>query len=259
MRVLFSFAVFVTLCVAANAQTAPEVPAPEGMVLVEAGEFWMGTNDADRSNNNQRDNVPLTANDARPRHRAQTGAFWIDKTEVTCAQYQKFCEATGFPTPPDWVNGTFAAGKADFPVTRVNWYEATAYARWSGKRLPTEAEWEKAARGAEGRLYPWGNDWDPSRSVSSGDGPLAVGSRPTGASPYGALDMTGNVMEWTSSWFDGYPNSPTSQPDFGTKFKVARGGAWMGNPTGSMAWYRSVNQPRSRIEWIGFRCVKDNK
>ena len=257
MRVFSFLAILVAFSSAAKAQTAPENPAPEGMVLVAAGEFWMGTDEADRSDNNQRDNVPLTANDARPRHRAKTGAFWIDKTEVTCAQYQKFCAATGIPTPPDWTGGNFPEGKADFPVTRVNWYEASAYARWAGKRLPTEAEWEHAARGEDGRQFPWGSNWDGNRAVAGNEGPLAVGSHPNGASPFGALDMAGNVFEWTSSWFDAYPKSPTTQPDFGTKFKVVRGGAWMGSQILAATWHRAVNRPQSRTEWIGFRCVKD--
>ncbi|RYG75421.1 hypothetical protein EON80_00735 [bacterium] len=248
-----------TAQIVATAQIKPpEAPVPpENMALIPAGEFWMGTDRDDGTNDNQRDNTPLTANDARPRHKVTLSAFYIDKTEVTCEQYKKFCEATGYPTPPDWTNGEIPAGKAKVPVTRVSWFEADAYAKWMGKRLPTEGEWEKAAGGTEGRRYAWGNDWDPGRVVYGTGGPENVGSRPYGATPEGVLDLSGNVFEWTASWFDAYPNAPTKQPDFGTKLRVVRGGAWMGSPELFINWYRSVNRPQSRTEWIGFRCVKD--
>ena len=228
------------------------------MVYVPAGEFTMGTNDADRSEFNQRDNVPLNNNDARPQHKVTTGAFFLDKTEVTNAQYQKYCEATGVAVPPYWKDGKFPEGQADFAVHHVNWYEASGYAKWAGKRLPTEAEWEKAARGTDGRRFPWGNDWDGGKVTAEG-GPRAVAKHPDGASPYGALDMAGNVMEWTSSWFDGYPGSPTKQPDFGTTLKVVRGGAWIGVDQMGQTWYRQVSRPRARLEMVGFRCVQDVK
>jgi formylglycine-generating enzyme required for sulfatase activity len=227
------------------------------MVFVPAGEFTMGNDESDGSDNNQRDNVPLNSNDARPRHKARTGAFFIDKTEVTNAQYKKFCDATGIPVPPQWNDGQFPPAEAEFPVTRVNFYEASAYAAWAGKRLPTEIEWEKAARGEDGRLYPWGNDWDRSRVVWETSGPQAVGVHSGGASPYGVLDMAGNVMEWTSSWFDAYPKSPVKVPEFGQTLKAVRGGAWAGGPEKLRTWYRAVNRPQSRIEWVGFRCAKD--
>ena len=236
----------------------PEAPtAPEGMVYVPAGDFQMGTNNADNSNFNQRDNTPLNANDARPQHVATTGAFYIDMTEVTNAQYQKYCAATGAPAPPYWKAGQFPDGEADFPVHHVNWYEATAYARWAGKRLPTETEWEKAARGTDARRFPWGNNFDGNKVVNGGDGPRAVGTHAGGASPYGALDMSGNVNEWTSSWFDAYPGSPTTQPDFGTKYKVVRGGAWWSGDQLGQTWYREVARPQTRIVMIGFRCAKN--
>ncbi|HEX8465216.1 MAG TPA: SUMF1/EgtB/PvdO family nonheme iron enzyme [Abditibacterium sp.] len=245
------------LATATQAQ-APTTPVPpEGMVYVPAGEFFMGTNESDESDNNQRDNVPLKANDARPRHTARSGAFFIDKTEVTNAQYKKFCDAMGYPAPPMWNDGQFPAGEADFPVTRVNFYEASAYAAWAGKRLPTEIEWEHAARGDDGRNYPWGAYWDENRVVWDTNGPQKVGSIPDGASPYGALDMAGNVFEWTSSWFDAYPGAPVKVPEFGKTLKVVRGGGWTGGRQLAMTWYRGVNRPQSRIEWVGFRCAKD--
>jgi formylglycine-generating enzyme required for sulfatase activity len=239
------------------AQSTP-VNVPENMVYVPAGDFIMGTERKDGSDDNQGTNTPLNANDARPRHTATTKAFFIDKTEVTNAQYQKFIEATGFAPPPDWPEGKFLEKAANWPVTRVNWYEATAYAKWAGKRLPTEIEWEKAARGTDGRNFPWGNEYRPANLNGDADALRDVGSFPAGASPYGALDMAGNVMEWTSTWFDAYPNAPTVQPDFGKKtLKVVRGGGTRSGNMLAQTWYRSVNRPLSRTMWVGFRCVKD--
>ena len=229
--------------------------APEGMVYVPAGEFVRGTNNSDSSDFNQRDNVPLNSNDARPQHSSSTKAFFIDKTEVTNAQYKKFVDETGYAAPPHWKDGKFTDAEANFPVRFVNWYEATAFAKWAGKRLPTEAEWEKAARGTDGRTFPWGNDWRG--DVTDGGGPVEVGKFPNGASPYGALDMTGNVLEWTASWFEAYPKAPTKQADFGQKLKVARGGNWYNTQGYGQTWYRSVNRPQSRVMWLGFRCAKD--
>ncbi len=254
------FPLFLVLACAAPtfAQSpAPTPPPPEGMVYVPAGEFKMGTDDADGSNFNQRDNVPLNANDARPQHAASTVAFFIDKTEVTCAQYQKFCQATGYSVPPYWADGKIPDGQANFPVHHVNWYEARAYASWIGKRLPTETEWEKAARGTDARRFPWGQDYDGGKANGGSDAPVAVGKYDKGASPYGALDMTGNVAEWTDSWFEAYPNSPTQQPDFGEKLRVVRGGAWISGDALGKTWYREVSRPQARLGFIGFRCVKD--
>ncbi len=246
------------LAMPALAQQTAATPAPPAdMVYVPAGEFSMGTNNVDSSEFNQRDNIPLNANDARPQHKVATGAFFIDITEVTNAQYQKYCDATGVPTPPHWKDGKFAAEQGEFPVHHVNWYEANAYAKWAGKRLPTEIEWEKAARGTDSRRFPWGNDWNGNNVVNGGDGPQAVGKRKDGASPYGALDMSGNVNEWTASWFDGYANAPTKQPDFGTTLKVVRGGAWWSGESLGQTWYREVSRPQARLTMIGFRCVRD--
>ena len=238
---------------------APVPVAPDGMVFIAGGEFVMGTNNSDGSDNNQRDNVPLSSNDARPQHTATVAPFFIDKNFVTCAQYKKFCDETKFPPPPDWNDGEIPAGRADFPVTRVNWYEASAYANWAGKRLPTESEWERAARGTQGRNYPWGNDWNASKAVWDIGGLSAVGSKPEGATPEGVLDMAGNGFAWTSSWFDAYPGAPVKVPEFGRSLKVVRGGGWRGGTNLAMGWYRGVNRPQSRIEWVGFRCAKDAK
>ena len=226
---------------------------PDGMVLVPAGKFVMGTNKSDRKG----DNVPRTYDDARPEHSVTLPAFYIDKTEVTNAAYLKFCQATHYLVPPDWKDDTFPAGEADFPVTRVSWFEAAAYAHWAGKRLPTEAEWEKAARGTDGRTYPWGNDWKEQNLIWNRSKPDKVGSKPAGASPYGALDMAGNVYEWTSDWYAPYPDAPIKYPEYDQKLKVVRGGGFYGYNFGAATYFRSVDYPRARSQWIGFRCVKD--
>ncbi|BCM91130.1 serine/threonine-protein kinase pkn1 [Abditibacteriota bacterium] len=242
----------------ARAQDTPAPPTPpEGMILVPSGNFIMGTDETDNTDDNQGTNTPLTFNDARPRRTVNTKAFFLDKTEVTNAQYKKFCDATNYPPPPQWIDGKYPEGQDNFPVVRVSWYEARAFATWSGKRLPTEAEWEHAARGTDGRTYPWGEDWGGQYVVWE-SGPVAVGSKPLGVSPYGALDMAGNASEWVNDWFDGYPNSPTRQPDFGNKkLKVVRGGAWYGSNVLAQSFHREVCRPEQRSLWIGFRCAKD--
>ncbi len=244
------------LAAPAFAQEAKAPPA--GMVYVPPGEFIMGSNRQDPTDFNQRDNVGLAYNDARPQHQATTGAFFIDVTEVTNAQYQKYCDATGVPTPPYWKDGKFPDGEADFPVHHVNWYEAGAYAKWMNKRLPTEVEWEKAARGTDGRRFPWGENWEISR-VSGASKEVAVGQSPTGISPYGALDMAGNIGEWTSSWWTAYPNSPTQQRDFGDKYIVVRGGAWIVGEMLNQTYYRQVARRQAHLALIGFRCARDAK
>ena len=224
------------------------------MVYVPAGEFTMGTNQSEGIG----PNTPRFNNDARPEHKVTVGAFYIDKTEVTNAAYKKFCDATEYPTPPGWKNNTFPEGQNDFPVIRISWPEASAYAAWIGKRLPTEIEWEKAARGTDARLFPWGNDWDENRVVSSRDGALKVGSKLEGASPYGALDMAGNVYEWTSNWYDAYPDAPIKFAEYGTTMKVIRGGGYDYRSV-AQTFFRSVAFPRTRSDWIGFRCARDAK
>lgn len=169
------------------------------MALISAGEFLMGS-------------VPGLDQAARideyPQHSLYLPDYYMAKTPVTKAQYAAFVQATGYRQPTRWENGQPPADKQDHPVVHVSWDDAVAYCRWFSRstglvyRLPTEAEWEKAARGTDGRIYPWGNQWDGSRcntpeSVLNHTTP--VGAYPNGASPYGLLDMVGNVWEWCAT------------------------------------------------------------
>jgi formylglycine-generating enzyme required for sulfatase activity len=218
------------------------------MIYVPAGEFLMGSP------------AGVGEADEHPQRRVYLDAFWVDKTEVTVAQYRRFCHATGreMPVPPPW------GWQDNHPIVRVSWEEASAYATWARKRLPTEAEWEKAARGADGRAYPWGSNWDPSKCVDGRQSTEPVGSRPAGASPYGVLDMAGNVWEWCSDWYDaGYYRAAPAVNPIGPAsgvYVVLRGGGWdTDNPASLRSGNRKADMgapmdPLARS--TGFRCVR---
>ncbi len=214
------------------------------MIYIPAGEFLMGSNDYD---------------DEKPRRNVYLDGYWIYKYPVTVAQYRKFCQATGRqePPPPDW------GWKDDHPIVNVSWNDAVAYAKWARVRLPTEAEWEKAARGTDGRRFPWGNEWDAKKCNTWESGPrrtTAVGSYADGASPYGIQDMAGNVWEWCADWYDAHyyksaPNRNPTGPDSG-KYRVLRGGSWYYYVRNCRAALRSTVAPAVRLNNNGFRCVQ---
>jgi formylglycine-generating enzyme required for sulfatase activity len=215
------------------------------MVFIPAGAFPMGSAEGEV--------------DERPVHQVYLDDYYIYKTPVTVAQYRKFCTATGqeMPKAPSW------GWQDTHPVVNVTWHDAQAYAAWARVRLPTEAQWEKAARGDDGRTYPWGATWDAAKCNSSESNrkqTTPVGSFPAGASPYGVLDMAGNVWNWCADWYDGayYQTSPARNPTGPTTgtYRVLRGGSWNNDEY----YTRSANRDGGSNpddSWFisGFRCV----
>ena len=236
-----------------NGMTVAAPLLDRSMVLVPAGEFTMGSLGGDP--------------DEQPVRQVYVGAFFMDKHQVAVSQYGRFLEATHQERPPDWT----AMNKPAYqnrPIANVDWAEADTYCTWAGKRLPTEAEWEKAARGTDGRTYPWGNE-PPTRfhanagkEVFSNRGTLTpVGTFEAGMSPYGIYDMAGNVWEWVSDWYDQdyYKSGPVQNPPGPRKgdYKVVRGGSWGSGTDDLRAANREVHVPSFRGFGTGFRCAKN--
>jgi formylglycine-generating enzyme required for sulfatase activity len=260
----------------AHMQSAKAPTAPDGMVLVSAGPFIMGTDGTDEDSAAADYGLPYNLyGDANPSFTADLPAFFIDKYELTNAEYLQFLDITELPqaTPGTWTGNRPAEGTSDQPVTGINWYQAMFACNHFGKRLPSEAEWEKAARGADGNIYPWGNEFDETKAnVAKGDkGKLMpVGSFPQGASVYGVEDMIGNAWEWTKSWYRPYPNSTYEDDKFGQKQKVIRGNSYGDHghypdeearrvvvAEMSRANYRFSFSPRARTKDSGVRCAMD--
>jgi formylglycine-generating enzyme required for sulfatase activity len=190
------------------------------------------------------------------------GDFFLDMKEVTNEEYYQFIKASGRQPPSHWTGGEPDASISQLPVTNVSWDDANEYAKSVGKRLPTEKEWEYGARGSEGRVYPWGNDWDPKCSNSKEDqsdgrgrGPVAVGSYKRCPSPCGAYDMAGNVAEWVADDFALYKGSK-AKPVSGN-FKVFRGGAYNVAKDELRTFIRWYKPAYYKEPWLGFRCAKD--
>jgi formylglycine-generating enzyme required for sulfatase activity/RNA polymerase subunit RPABC4/transcription elongation factor Spt4 len=223
------------------------LPIPEGMVYVAGGAFLMGRDDGDEYE--------------RPAHEVSVTPFFIDKLEVSCGDYQRFIDATGHQVPSNWNGRTFPAGAQNLPVTGVNWDDANAYAEWIGKRLPTEEEWEFAARQGDGRRYPWGNDWraDAANVTGASAGHLVdVGSFPEGKTAAGVMDLVGNAWEWTANDLKPYPGGDFSF-DRGRDFKVIRGGSWKEAKDQATTTYRGYLAAREGKDYsvTGFRCAKN--
>ena len=270
------------LCVAfpLAAQTA----APENMVQIPAGKFWMGR--AYTIYTDSADLVPIDKLDDRPANNIYVDAFYIDKYEATNTDYAKFLQATGGKPPWHWPQGKIEAGKEKLPVYNVNWFDATAYCKWAGKRLPTEAEWEKAARGGLDRnRYAWGDadvdftekyiqapqghgtlKGEPLPARLSGTDAMPVGSfKPNG---YGLYDMIRNVREWVNDWYDAnyyafMPKKNPQGPETG-RYRGVRGGGWLDEPPNTIGGPSDINtvdtrdfsDPELRATTIGFRCAK---
>ncbi len=199
------------------------------------------------------------AGDESPLHVMTLPTFWMQRYEVTNADYSA-CVAAGRCHEPQDLRFIADADAAHDPVVFVTWYDADAYCHWLDERLPTEAEWEKAARGTDGRAYPWGNEASPDR-LNAGlrfDGTSEVGSFPTGASPYGALDMAGNVWEWTADWYEAYPASTFRSDLFGEKYRVVRGGSWNHAIQDAQTFHRDIAHPARALAVVGFRCAVDS-
>jgi formylglycine-generating enzyme required for sulfatase activity len=222
------------------------------MVLVPAGEFIMGSSTGDP--------------DERPVRRVYLDAYLMDKNQMTAGEYAKFLEATSHIAPPEW-NIMSRAMHKQRPVVNVDWADAAAYCKWAGKRQPTEAEWEKAARGTDGRTYPWGDE-PPTRFHGNMKkelwnnhmGLTPVGMFEDGKSPYGINDMAGNVWEWVSDWYapDYYQTGPLRNPTgppTGDQ-KVVRGGSWGSGPEGLRSAERETHVPSFQGFGTGFRCAK---
>ena len=272
-------------------------PNLENMVFIPAGEFLMGSSKGEG------------AYDEHPKHKVYLDAYYIDKYEVTNAQFMEFIRATGYITdaerrgrgevwnpkenspylrlhswadvnwrcphvwrtsdnrehPKVWENYNIME-KMDCPVIQVSWNDAQAYAKWEGKRLPTEAEWEKAARGNDGRKWPWGNDFGADiqgvtlHACITGDEPQPVDSFPTGVSPYGVYNMAGNVQEWVADFYgeDYYAYSPKSNPKGPEegKFRILKGGSWRHQKSHLvLSARRDYQEPNYCSNFVGFRCV----
>jgi formylglycine-generating enzyme required for sulfatase activity len=197
----------------------------------------------------------------RPAHKISVRPFFMDITEVTCEKYLAFIKDTGHRAPPQWTNGSYPAGAGDLPVTGVDWYDASAYAQWAKKRLPTEEEWEFAARSTDGRKYPWGNTWIAGAANAGDSSPqhlLSVGAHPDGKTPSGLMDMIGNAWEWTANDLVPYPNGKLTRRPAGD-LKVIRGGSWQELPEQATTTYRGYLRKTGAADYsaTGFRCAKD--
>lgn len=231
---------------------------PNPMIRIPAGTFTMGSDNR----------LP----DEGPAHVVKLPAYRIDKYEVTNLQYKQFIDATGRRSPSHFRNRTFPPGKADHPVTFVSWNDADAYCRWAGKRLPTDAEWEKAARGTDKRTFAWGNEFDINHANTpvrwerlklDGD-TTPVGAFESGISPYGVYDMSGNVWEWTASWYLPYPGNTRPTENYGEKYKTLKGGSWWDCSfyqcgISAPVFNRSFFNPNVKNSSFGFRCAKDDE
>jgi formylglycine-generating enzyme required for sulfatase activity len=270
------------------------VPRHPGMVLVPAGPFVMGLSAAEAESAQRAYGGDASLYLASvPRRVVALPAFWVDRTEVTQRMYHAFVLATGHPPPDDdhlwaapyrWQDGAPPPALAEHPVTLVTFEDAEAYCHWRGMQVPTEEQWEKAARGTDGRAYPWGEGYAADRLAGAEQrspvalarieawtewwrttyrgrmrgrevGTFPVGRFPRGASPYGALDMAGNVFEWVDAFFDPYPGAPAAHPHFGQGYRVVRGGDWYLDRIYHHTAMRLRAPADHRVPTIGFRCV----
>jgi formylglycine-generating enzyme required for sulfatase activity len=243
------------------------------LVWIAAGEFTMGLTGEQITNllTQCSDCKESFFKPSKPVHQVYLDAYWIYQTEVTNSQYAR-CEQAGACSPPAQSNSSahasyYSNGRfANYPVIFVDWSAADRYCQWAGGRLPSEAQWEKAARGTDARLYPWGNSFPNQKYANVGKNvgdTTQVGTYPGGASPYGVLDMAGNVYEWTQDWYaaDYYSSSPAQNPQGpggptgDPARRVIRGGNWFWNGAYATVAYHDYWEPFQTSNDVGFRCV----
>lgn len=266
--------VFLAGCGEQQVVTKVNAKDNKAMVRVPAGEFLMGTSTKQQADlTAQYELQPGAFASESPQVEIALAEFYIDQSPVTNAEYKKFIDANpDVPVPYladaiaqsynwDKTSRTFPARRDQYPAVLVNWQQANAYCRWAGGRLPSEAEWEKAARGTDGRTWPWGNEWDKTKAntVESGlQDATPVGQFPKGASTYGALDMVGNVWQWTSSLERAYPYTANDgrEDQQAPGPRVTRGGSWLFGAIVSRAATRNAFDASDGSLSIGFRCVQ---
>jgi sulfatase modifying factor 1 len=235
-------------------QPLPEIVGKDGapMVLIPVGEFTMGSDKGD--------------DDEEPVHKVFLDSFYLDKFEVTNGRFAKFVEAIQSEPPWGFADKETPVLRQDQPVRWVNWMEAMGYCLWAGKRLPTEAEWEKAARGSDARVYPWGNDPPTLAHAVFGlkegsDTVSAIGNRDKGKSPFGVHDLAGNLYEWTTDWYDEqfYSKNPAINPRGPAEgsAKVQRGGSYINGAYRLRSSFRTKGDPTEHDPNVGFRCAQD--
>lgn len=233
----------VTPVVTPAATSTPNTP--QGMLLIPGGKFRMGSDRGEKYE--------------KPAHEVTVASFYLDRTEVSNEDYKKFLDATKHSPPKSWKQGQYPAGQERKPVSGVSWNDAASYARWAGKRLPTEAEWEYAARGSQGLEYPWGNSWIDDAAISKEsklNQPADVGSLPKGAGPFGNLDLAGNVWEWTADDYAPYPGSNEKIEAQLKRMKVIRGGSFKSDRKFLTSYLRNMVSPETTDSSLGFRCAK---
>jgi formylglycine-generating enzyme required for sulfatase activity len=227
------------------------------MILIPAGNFIMGASEEDGI-------IGIEVGvDQVPRHSVYLKSFYIDQYETTVGEYKEFVQKTHYKEPYSWADPSGQIFEETDTLSDVSSVNAEVYCNWKGKRLPTEAEWEKAARGTDGRKWPWGNEFSKKKTNTLESGLnriVSPGIFPEDVSPYGVYDMGGNVMEWTSSWYEPYPGSSLKRESFGQRFKILRGGTWtesaipFARTTHRFPVIPSLAQPD-----FGIRCAKDTR
>jgi len=242
-----------------------KMPKIEGMVYIPSGKAVIGTDP------NEEKTPDSSAGFARtpyisetPKQSIEIKGFYLDIYEVTFRQFKKFLDATKHPLPAAWQKKINYKPLMNYPVTGITWKDAESFAKWAGKRLPTEMEWERAARGPEGIRYVFGNKFDSKKAGLEHKGMIPVNEIKNDRNAFGLIGMNGNVSEWTSSWYKPYKGNKEREDGFGEKYKVFKGGTWvlMGGHRIFPEYYfrcafRGFSSPKEGLADVGFRCAKD--